>query len=383
MRSHSYLNSAKKIIESYDGAIPLAAWLKDHFRVNKKFGSKDRREVSHTCYCFFRLGDAFAELEVEERMLIALFLCSETSSLVLQELKPAWNELVQVSLQQKLEMINGCSELKNLFPFASYLSSEIDLNEFLASHLVQPSLFLRIRPGASAKVLKAFDDAGISYLNESNCLRLPNGTKVENVVSIDKDVVIQDLNSQKTLDQLKASNLKPQAEAWDCCAASGGKSILLYDLFPGVRLTVSDVRESILVNLRKRFFVADIKKYDGFVTDLSSPGFSLSKSFDLIICDAPCSGSGTWGRTPEQLKFFKIEKISHYASLQKKIAANASKCLKKGGVFVYITCSVFSAENEEVVEFILSNTGMQLQSQQYLKGYDKKADTLFVALFSL
>jgi 16S rRNA (cytosine967-C5)-methyltransferase len=48
---------------------------------------------------------------------------------------------------------------------------------------------------------------------------------------------------------------------------------------------------------------------------------------------------------------------------------------------VYITCSVFEKENEEVVEFIEKNTSLQLMEMEYLEGYDKKADTLFTALF--
>ena len=56
---------------------------------------------------------------------------------------------------------------------------------------------------------------------------------------------------------------------WDCCAASGGKSIMLYDLDPAIRLTVSDIRESILINLRKRFNEAGIKKYQSFVIYLT------------------------------------------------------------------------------------------------------------------
>ena len=68
-------------------------------------------------------------------------------------------------------------------------------------------------------------------------------------------------------------------------------------------------------------------------------------------------------------------------NLQKKIVANTAKAVRKGGYFLYMTCSVFKKENEEVVEFLQSNTSLQLQEMQYLKGYDKKADTLFTALF--
>ena len=74
--------------------------------------------------------------------------------------------------------------------------------------------------------------------------------------------------------------------------------------------------------------------------------------------------------------------IDYYSNLQKKIVSNASKTVKASGSFLYITCSVFRKENEEVVEFIKNNLRLQLHTAQYLKGYDKKADTLFVALFT-
>jgi 16S rRNA (cytosine967-C5)-methyltransferase len=104
--------------------------------------------------------------------------------------------------------------------------------------------------------------------------------------------------------------------------------------------------------------------------------------FDLVICDAPCTGSGTWSRTPEQLFFFTANKIDKYAALQRKIVSNAIPFLKAGGYFLYITCSVFKKENEEVAGFIKSEFHLQLVKMELLKGYNKKADTMFVALFS-
>jgi 16S rRNA (cytosine967-C5)-methyltransferase len=172
-----------------------------------------------------------------------------------------------------------------------------------------------------------------------------------------------------------------QFSAWDCCAASGGKTILLHDHFPSAKLTATDIRENILINLRNRLKRAGIRSYQAFVADLVGKSF-LSQKFDVIICDAPCSGSGTWGRTPEQLHFFTREKIDHYAGLQKKIALNASRSLKPGGYFLYITCSVFYLENEDVVAYLQQNSGLKLVVQQYHTGYDKKGDTLFTALFT-
>lgn len=320
-------------------------------------------------------------------MLTALFLCSDKPNKILEELKPEWNEIISLPLSEKIKLIAAEEEIKYIFPFPEELTGEIDLGSFHLSFLIQPDLFLRIRPGKKERIVQQLQDAGMAFtfLNEE-CVSLSNQSKVDEVINIDQDVVVQDYNSQKTIALFQNSKLNTQnskLSAWDCCAASGGKSILFHDCFPKTHLTVSDVRESILINLKKRFKKAGINNYDHFVADVSSPSFSINKEFDLIICDAPCSGSGTWSRAPEQLQFFMKEKIDQYASLQKNIVVNASKALKKGGYFLYITCSVFRKENEDVVQFILNNTALTLEATQYLKGYDKKADTLFASLFSL
>ena len=79
--------------------------------------------------------------------------------------------------------------------------------------------------------------------------------------------------------------------------------------------------------------------------------------------------------------FFKPEKIAEYSTKQKQIVTNVIPHLQQNGVFVYITCSVFKKENEEVADFIKEKFNLQLIKKDLLKGYDKKADTMFVALF--
>ena len=66
--------------------------------------------------------------------------------------------------------------------------------------------------------------------------------------------------------------------------------------------------------------------------------------------------------------------------MQKKIVATAITQLEPGGYFLYITCSVFKKENEEAVDFIKNEYKLQLVKMELLKGYDKKADTMFAAL---
>jgi 16S rRNA (cytosine967-C5)-methyltransferase len=385
MRSHSYINTAQNILAQYDGVHPFANWLKVFFKGQKKFGSKDRREIGNLCYSYFRLGKAFRDRSIEEQLLIGLFLSGSGSSFILNELRPDWNERIGQTIKEKLAYLNAQDEFEAVFPFGEYLGGEIDKNAFAFSFFIQPSLFLRIRPGKQGSVIKKLREASIYFkLISDDCIEIENGTKIEELLAIDKDVVIQDDSSQRVIEPLK-NVISPDdlIESWDCCAASGGKSILLKDAFPKAYLTVSDIRASILHNLRNRFQRAGIMHYQHMVADLTQSRFALDRTFDVILCDAPCTGSGTWSRTPEQLFYFDAEKISYYASLQKRIAETASWFLKKGGYFLYSTCSVFQQENEEVVNFIETTTQLKLVEAKYIKGYHHRADTLYAALFCL
>ena len=203
-----------------------------------------------------------------------------------------------------------------------------------------------------------------------------------------KDYVVQDYNSQQTLGVLDTVfPASATINIWDCCAASGGKSILATDRLKNIQLTVSDVRDTILANLYKRFVSARIKNFHSFEADLSHATSVTNrfagKPFDLVICDAPCTGSGTWSRTPEQLAFFNKQQIEQYQQLQKKIAGNVIHAIKKGGYLLYITCSVFKQENEDVVGFLEQTCKLQLVEMKILEGYTRRADSMFVALLKV
>lgn len=200
------------------------------------------------------------------------------------------------------------------------------------------------------------------------------------MLKLNVDAVVQDLSSQQTAAFMALLPKEKVQMVWDCCAASGGKSILVADMFPGVNITASDIRANMLHNLKRRLREAKIPLHRAFTADLSKP-INIDRKFDLIICDAPCTGSGTWARTPEQLYFFEKEKIDAYATLQKSIVSHALPHLKENGFLLYITCSVFKKENEDIVDFIQhSFPETKLIKQQMLKGYAKRADTMFAAL---
>lgn len=390
-RYHSYLNTAREILTLYNGEEPFASFLKKHFSQHKKFGSRDRKEIGNLCYSYFRLGKAARSnskdnsdqpensSDLEEKILAGLFFCSDKQNDILSELKPEWADNVALPVSEKILSLNF--SLSSVFHWKNELNDGIDYEKFCVSFFVQPDLFLRIRPGKTEAVLLKLKESGIAYeLATQSALRLPNNFKADLFFRLNDEVVVQDYSSQQVARFLPVT--PGQAEhVWDCCAASGGKSIMAYDLNPSMQLVVSDIRESILANLKKRFSLAGIKKYSSYKADLAHLPFNTNHSpFDIIIADVPCTGSGTWSRTPEQLFYFDARKIDEFAVLQKKIVSNAILNLAPGGHLVYITCSVFKKENEEVVAFIKKQFHLQLVKMELLKGYEMKADTMFVAL---
>ncbi|MDB5196618.1 MAG: hypothetical protein JWP88_989 [Flaviaesturariibacter sp.] len=382
----SYLKTANVILSNYTGKMLFAPWLRDFFKQDKKYGSRDRKVVSHLCYSYFRLGGAFPEYSIKDRVSVAQFLVSEKPSVLLEAINLDWNQKAELLLNEKLKYLQATDQVALIFPWIKQLSAEIDPEAFAPAHLHQPSLFLRLRPGYDKIVKDKLAAANLDYQQLfADCLALDNGSKADQLLDLDREVVVQDLSSQRVLDPIREvlTDTSQYLTAWDCCAASGGKSILLHDLYSNVHLTVSDVRQSILHNLKVRFERAGIEDYISGVLDVSSPDFAMRQQYDLVLCDAPCSGSGTWGRTPEQLHFFRTSQIDQYANLQKQIVVNAGKQVKPGGYFLYITCSAFEKENEQVVEHLQRNTALQLVAMRYYKGYEQKADTLFSALFTL
>lgn len=381
-RHHSHLSSAAKVLEAVTPGEPLVHHLKKFFSGNKKYGSRDRKMIAEVCYNFFRVGRALDHFDAETKTLYALFLCTSKKNELLAALRPDLDDKITLPLRKKIALL----ELKpeDFFWPVEELSDKIDREDFAISLLKQPLLYLRVRPGKEIKVQEKLTEAKIAFEEVStSCLALPSASKITEIIKLNKEAVVQDKSSQLVFDYLKKEEifLSKDVTVWDCCAASGGKSILLFDMLHGhLRLTVSDVRENIMHNLRNRFEDAGIKNYDSFVADLTQENAVTKKQYELIVCDAPCSGSGTWSRTPEQLSFFTLADTDKYAEMQKSIASTALECLQKDGLFFYITCSVFKKENEDVVEFLKNKFDLQVMQAEYIKGYNTEADTMFVAV---
>jgi 16S rRNA (cytosine967-C5)-methyltransferase len=390
MKFDNLLRYAVRILAAYAGEIPLHSFLKNFFRENPQMGSRDRKQVSEMCYCFFRMGHALKNISAEERILAGIFLSNNQPEQILEHLRPDWHALIEKSLEEKLEVFSlkfPEFQLTDIFPWKSLLSTGMDHQAFCLSFLKKPRLFIRVRPGQeqvlTSKLIHheiEFRDADPESILPFKTYSFKGGTKLDHVFLPNREAVVQDLNSQRTALILKPAT-KREFEAWDCCAGSGGKSILMADLYPGCRLTVSDIRESILKNLTSRFREAGVEPANLFSADLTDQNDIPRQYFNFIVADLPCTGSGTWSRTPESLYYFNPETISNFRQRQEKILSNIISRMKPDGILVYITCSVFADENEQISSRVLDSGNMKLEKHEILSGYDTRSDTLYAARF--
>jgi len=396
MRFEQALRTFLIILGVFANDMPLARFLQHYFRQNKKMGSSDRRVASRLLYNYFRLGKACLHLPPEERLFLSQFLCSSEDDPFLNHFKPELNQKVTLPLGEKISWLEKQSygfHLKDVFPFQTHLSSGIKNQDFLRSLFIQPDLFIRLYPAKAAAVKAKLDAEDIVYKEESEyALRLPNGTKLNQIFPENTSSVqgkssealfeVQDLSSQRSGEFFQP---KRSDYWWDACAGSGGKSLLLIQQQPDIRLLVSDMRESILDNLDERFSKAGLHKYLKKELDLTKDPDPILHhfEFDGIIFDAPCTGSGTWGRTPEMISRYNESSLITFQKLQQTIAGNLVKYLKPGKPLIYITCSVLKEENKQVVDFMVRELGLTLEKSEVLKGYENKADTMFVARLRL
>lgn len=375
------------ILQTYKGEMPLANFLKFYFKKHPILGSRDRKIIAEMAYCFYRCAKGFVPetLSITEKIDASLLLADSNLAHITKLLPESYKDFYTREFEVCITLLKeqGISfDFDALCDKNLHFSEGIQRTVWLHSMLQRPRLFIRVVPKYYNQVLEILNSASLSFGEPGDyCISLPNGSSIEKLLP-EKMYRIQDASSQKTANYFQ---VKGKESCWDCCSGAGGKSLLVKDIAPLASLCVSDVRKSILDNLAERFHLygyAIPERLLFSVADVEQTRSILgTRTFDHIIADVPCSGSGTWARTPEQLYFFDHNTLPDFSERQKKIAQNAFQYLSAGGRFVYITCSVFKKENEDVVNSVLEqNPELKLLEQKLINGLDSGADSMFVAV---
>jgi len=161
--------------------------------------------------------------------------------------------------------------------------------------------------------------------------------------------------------------VKEPVVALDLCAAPGGKSTLaLSELPEGSLLMANEV-----VRQRANILAENIMKWGNpncIVTNNYAEDFqAFSNCFDLIICDAPCSGEGMFRKDPDSINEWSLANVDTCWRRQRDIVSNIWHTLKEGGIFIYSTCTYNPLEDEENVAWMAKSLGAEVLSCHPLK----------------
>ena len=152
--------------------------------------------------------------------------------------------------------------------------------------------------------------------------------------------------------ELAAAAMPGAKRVWDCCAAPGGKTLILARRLGFAEIVASDVSVKRLARTEARLRRYAYAERVGFAAADAADAKAVEGSFDLILCDVPCSGTGTLAGNPEIRHRLKAEELARQAERQTAILKGALKRLAPGGRLVYSTCSLEREECEQVVEAV-------------------------------
>ena len=357
---------------------PLDGFLSHYFRSHKALGSHDRRKICTKLYTLIRfraLIDYFLEKPItwEKRLL----------KLPTLDLKTLANDKtlpphIRVSFPQVLFQLlqkDADPEDKNRGEKQALEICQI-LNE-------EAPFTIRINPLKTSRE-QFFNRLKVNYDVQKTNLS-PLGIvfhKRINLFTLEEFKAgffeVQDEGSQLVANMV---DVKPTDSVLDFCAGSGGKTLAFAPKMHGRgQIFLYDIRPAALRQAKKRLKRAGIQ--NGQIVLSYDKLKSLTKPFDWILLDVPCSGSGTLRRNPDMKWKFALSDLEELVAKQRNIFKAAFPLLKKGGYLLYATCSLFKKENEEQVKFFLDNYPLkQIEEPLKLLPISGGNDGFFACLF--
>lgn len=170
---------------------------------------------------------------------------------------------------------------------------------------------------------------------------------------------VQEASSMFLWHALKESiGIDTKKKVLDLCAAPGGKSTLLASYFTEGLVVANEVIKS-----RASILVENITKWGSsqvVVTNNDPSHFqSLPGYFDVMVIDAPCSGSGLFRKDPDAISEWSLDNVQLCSQRQQRILADVLPALKEDGLLIYSTCSYSAEEDEAIADWLVAEMGME------------------------
>lgn len=348
-------------------------------RKSRFAGSKDRRFIGERFFTILRhrrrLQTAIGGDSARLLVLASAKLLDALTQDQIQALFDGSQHGPDVLTQEEIELVSQCRDLP-IEDVAGAASVPAWAEAGMRAHLgdaysatafslcERASLDLRVitRRASRRTVQNILSAEGIEtqLLECPTALRVSAGRNV-NISSAYREglVEIQDLGAQ-----MVSAFAAPYAggRVLDYCAGAGGKSLAIADLASqNVDIRVYDRDQRRMRDLWKRAQRAGIEHI------LPLPSDAKPSSFDLVIVDVPCSGSGRWRRNPEQKWQCDADELNNLLKVQSEILHEAATYVRLGGHLAYMTCSLLHPENRGQIEaFCASDAAFALDDAREL-----------------
>ena len=345
---------------------PADAIVTRYFKTRRYAGSKDRRAVRETVFQTIRLfGDPpqsgrAAILGLAERK-------PELGPLFGEPRGPPERQPGEIAAQPSLipEWIEGI------------LSSLVGPDERRVL-LERAPLDLRVNAARTSRAeqIDQFEGAASTPLSPWG-LRLAPDTRVDDHPAFMAGLVeVQDEGSQLIALACEAADGE---RILDLCAGAGGKALALAAAAPSATILATDSNRARLSKLSPRAARARAT----IETRLLNPPRELDEladwqgAADLVLVDAPCSGSGTWRRNPEGRWRLTPERLDRLVAAQRRLLGIAAEIVRPGGRLVYAVCSLLSREGAgQIDDFLIQHSSWQMQDVRIAAGRPEGAGRL-------
>jgi 16S rRNA (cytosine967-C5)-methyltransferase len=341
-------------IELLDMIIPAARGkgapadriIADYFRARRYAGSKDRRAVRDLVYQAIRLCGPVPE-------------SGRAAMLAVAAADPAIAALFDGSLHGPAVRAEGEAIAKTgLAPkwLAAALRASGLAGPEIAAMLGRAPLDIRVNALKADRATIALPEAAGEPLAAVQGLRFASGTQVEQWQAYaDGLIEVQDLGSQLIIEALPVA---PGDTIIDLCAGSGGKTLALAArLGNAASIIAADTDKRRLGNLAPRAERAGARVDHTVLLDPNREMRVLGNwagKADHVLVDAPCSGSGTWRRSPEGRWRLDPVELARLNALQDHVLDLAAQLVRPGGSVAFVTCSLLDAEGADRIAAFLA-----------------------------
>lgn len=363
---------------------PADAIISGYFRARRYMGSKDRAAVSKLVYGVLRhharihwwLEKCEADTSPRAQLISYLLLIEKQKASTLPEIFSG-KKFAPAELNEDEEKLVGRLSghtaehpempdmVKAECPDWAHESLAKRFGDSFArelSALLAPApLDLRINPLKTSRE-EAMETLIKNGIHAEPCKISPWGIRVLERPDLNRVTLLRDgaVEIQDEGSQLVALlvNAKPGQRVVDFCAGAGGKTLAISATMKNKgHIIACDVLANRLKRSSERFRRAGLHNIETkAISSESDPWVKKHKgSFDRVLVDAPCSGTGTWRRNPDSRWRNLGPDLDALIHLQERILSSASRLVKPGGRLIYATCSLLPEENEEQIEKFLAS----------------------------